>query len=559
MISQIEIVKGGGSALYGAGAISGTVNLRTRRPSFNNSRVNYIYNSIEGNPDQQVGAVAELVNAESTSGVFVFGSTRNRELYDRNGDGYTELGELSNETIGFNFFIRPVDNGELVIGLHRIHEERRGGSDLSKPIHEAAVGEWTEHFKWGGKVKWEQSVYKKFDYNVHYSFSFLERDSYYGGLEDNSDEARLQALNSYGYSKNPLHSAGMQGNWYLNNHTLSAGAQFFYDQLEDRSVSTSAYNIDQITRNTGFYVQDEVKFDDHGDIILVAGVRFDKHSEIESLILSPRLNFKYSISHELLLRGGYTSGFKAPQIFNEDLHICGLEGTQRIIRNSGDLREEKSHSFNLGMEYQGYAGNIPLLIGVTGFYTRLNGAYSEVFVEATDTYELWQRVNSEGAYVAGIEFDFGVKPVSGLEVRSGLLFKENKFDNKNEDFFTREFLRTSNISGYLRNSYDISESVNIFAAVSFNNPQYVPHEIIVEGSDDPELKLTKTESFVIVDAGVTYKIPFLNSFGGSISAGVKNLTDVYQSDLDVGRERDPGYIYGPSQPRTVYFSLETNF
>jgi len=559
MISQIEIVKGGGSALYGAGAIAGTVNLRTRRPSFNNSRVSYLINSVDGNTDQQIGAVAEIVNNNSTSGVFVFGSTREREAYDRNGDGLTELGKLNNETIGFNFFNRPMQNGELTISFHRIHEERRGGGGLDRPIHEAPIGEWTEHLKWGGKLKWEHSVYKKFDYNAHYSFSFLTRDSYYGGLPDNSDEARLKALNSYGYSKNPLHVAGLQGNFYAGFHTISAGMQFFYDKLEDKSVSTSDYNIDQNTTNFGIFIQDEFKFDEHGDITLVSGLRIDKHSEINTPILSPRINLKFSITHEIQLRAGYTSGFKAPQIFNEDLHICGLEGTQRVIRNSNNLKEERSHSFNLGAEYQGFIGNMALLFGVTGFYSRLNGAYSEEFVEATDTFELWKRVNSEGAYVGGIELDFGIKPVNNIEVRSGVIIKSNKYDNKIDDFSTHEFLRTSNYSGYVRTSYNPLELLNLFVAASFNGPQYVPHEKVAPDSEDPVFELHRSETFVILDLGMSYKIPMFESFGGALSVGIRNLGDVYQKDLDYGNERDPGYIYGPSQPRTYYMGFQSNF
>ncbi len=36
----------------------------------------------------------------------------------------------------------------------------------------------------------------------------------------------------------------------------------------------------------------------------------------------------------------------------------------------------------------------------------------------------------------------------------------------------------------------------------------------------------------------------------------KNIFNSYQSDFDMGINRDPGYIYGPGSPRTIYFGLK---
>ena len=41
-----------------------------------------------------------------------------------------------------------------------------------------------------------------------------------------------------------------------------------------------------------------------------------------------------------------------------------------------------------------------------------------------------------------------------------------------------------------------------------------------------------------------------------ISAGIKNITGAFQKDLDRGEFRDSGYFYGPTQPRTYFFSLK---
>jgi outer membrane receptor for ferrienterochelin and colicins len=40
-----------------------------------------------------------------------------------------------------------------------------------------------------------------------------------------------------------------------------------------------------------------------------------------------------------------------------------------------------------------------------------------------------------------------------------------------------------------------------------------------------------------------------------VFGGVKNILNAYQNDFDLGSERDPGYMYGPNLPRTIYFGI----
>lgn len=554
MIEQIEIVKGGGSSLYGAGAVAGTINMITRRPAFNSTRIGYIGNSLDGAYDQQIGTIAEIVSDDNSAGFYVFGSTRNRNPYDRNGDGFTEIGILKNKTIGFNGYLKPWDNSELQVSFHRIFEERRGGSDLDKPVHEARIAEMTKHDKWGGKVKWIQKLSPVFEYKVNYAFSILERDSYYGGLAEDTQDARLEALNYYGFSENPLHTGGVQFNYMLNNHTLIAGVQYDHDHLLDKSVSNALYYVDETFKNLGIYLQDEISFDENDQFQLVAGVRFDNHSSLNNWIVSPRLNAKYRLLDALSIRAGITSGFKAPQIFDEDLHIIGLEGTQRVIRNSDDLKEEKSFSYTAGLEFQDFVGEIPLLVGITGFYTKLSDAYAKEFVSAGGNIEFWERINSSGADVKGIEIDFGIKPLRTLEIRTGFTFKENKYRENVTDFNTRNFLRTPDIFGHAWVSYTISTDFTAFGSMKYTGSMYVPHEKVVDYQEDPLFELSKSSSFLEFDFALSYKIILFGNTTTNISIGVKNLTNAFQKDLEYGVTRDPGYVYGPMQPRTFYFS-----
>ena len=44
-----------------------------------------------------------------------------------------------------------------------------------------------------------------------------------------------------------------------------------------------------------------------------------------------------------------------------------------------------------------------------------------------------------------------------------------------------------------------------------------------------------------------------------LNAGVKNLFDAFQSDLDRGPDRDPAYVYGPSLPRSYFAGVKFRF
>ena len=43
-----------------------------------------------------------------------------------------------------------------------------------------------------------------------------------------------------------------------------------------------------------------------------------------------------------------------------------------------------------------------------------------------------------------------------------------------------------------------------------------------------------------------------------INAGIQNIFNAYQDDFDKGADRDSGYIYGPSLPRSFFVGVNNN-
>ena len=62
---------------------------------------------------------------------------------------------------------------------------------------------------------------------------------------------------------------------------------------------------------------------------------------VDHVIFSPRANLRYNPTENMNLRASYSFGFRAPQAFDEDLHIENVGGTVSMIELAKDLTEEK--------------------------------------------------------------------------------------------------------------------------------------------------------------------------------------------------------------------------
>lgn len=543
MIESLEIVKGGGSALYGANAIGGVVNIRLRRPMVNRSRVSFNYKTVDSHVRSETGFMSEMVSDDTNSGIFLFGNARKQNGYDHNDDGFTDIGELSAETLGLNMYYKLSNKGELTGSLHRIHEDRRGGDELDKPSHQANISEAAESYRWGGNLKYSHTVSRKLSFETGYSFALADRETYYGAGQD---------PNAYGRTENPVHYVSGMAHYSLSGHTLTGGVSYLTENLTDEAISYDRL-IDDDYNDLGIFVQDDFSLTERFNI--VAGVRLDKHSLLDDPVISPRLSALMKLTDTWSLRGNVSTGFKPPQVFDEDLHITQVNGEGQLITNSDDLKEEKSLSFSGTLDYIGELGDMLVQGGVTGFHTILDDQFQLIEADdpATDYFEFSRR-NGDGLTVSGIELQAGVKPSAVLELHGSVTFQTDELDSAEPDFGSTRLFRTPEQYGNLMAYYDPHDCVSFFAGVNYTGSMKAPHYAGYIATD----RLEETDSFVTLDLGMTYKLSHKKFGDGNtkLKLGVKNITDEYQDDLDSGIDRDAGYIYGPATPRMIYTGIE---
>ena len=157
MIDRIEVMRGGGSALFGSSAIGGTINIITRDPQENSAKISHTLTSIgpSGSLDNNTTLNASVVTDNDKAGIFIYGQSRYRDGYDHNGDGYTEVAQLKTQTLGARTFMRTSADSRLTLEYHNTHEYRRGGDQLNQPAHLAMIAEQVEHDIHGAEVTYD--------------------------------------------------------------------------------------------------------------------------------------------------------------------------------------------------------------------------------------------------------------------------------------------------------------------------------------------------------------------------------------------------------------------
>lgn len=146
LIDRVEILRGGGSALYGSNAIAGVVNVITREPLANEASIANTTRLVGGSAiDLSNQFNASVLSRDRRAGLAIFGHNRHRDAYDRNGDGFSEVGLLKAHMLGLKGFIRTSDVTKLGLEYHNIHDFRRGGDRLDLPSPLAHISEGGEH------------------------------------------------------------------------------------------------------------------------------------------------------------------------------------------------------------------------------------------------------------------------------------------------------------------------------------------------------------------------------------------------------------------------------
>lgn len=556
MIERVEVVRGGGSALFGSSAIAGTINVITKEPQRNSAQLAHMTDMIGGKSvfDNATSLNASLVSDNHKGGVYVFAQSRSRSEYDHDGDGYSELPKLKSKTAGMRSFLKTGTYSRLTAEYHTIHEFRRGGNLMSRPPHEADIAEQVEHDINTGGLKFDYfSPNERSRFSLFSSMQHIDRESYYGVKQD---------PNAYGNTADLTYVGGGQFFYHFDRLAfmpsgLTLGAEFNYDELTDR-IKGYERDFTQRTRIYSVFLQNEWK-NDVWSILL--GGRLDKHNMLSHVVFSPRVNLRFNPTSDLNFRVSYSGGFRAPQAFDEDLHIAAVGGDVAIIRLAPGLKEEKSRSVSVSADWYHRFGQVRVNILAEGFYTNLKDVFVLEDISKEDGILTKERRNGSGAEVMGVNLEARAVFTRWFEWQAGVTVQRSRY--KQPEVWSenpavpaeKRLFRTPDVYGYFTALLNPGKRFSASLAGTYTGRMLVQHMAGVIAEDRTE----KTPDFFDMEVKLAYDIPLYKEVTLQWNAGIRNVLDAYQKDFDQGADRDSGYMYGPGIPRSYYAGLKIIF
>jgi outer membrane receptor for ferrienterochelin and colicins len=591
IIKRVEVVRGGGSALFGSNAIGGTVNIITKEPEKNTFEISSNYGVIglgydDYGYDKNLSFNVANVTKTNNLGFIAYGMVRDRTPFDANDDGFSEIPLLKTQIFGINSFYKVNSRTKIEGNFRSLHDFRRGGNKLNLLPHEADITEQVEHYITGGDIT--ADIYtnreKENRFSVFTSFQNIHRNSYYGANQD---------PNGYGYTDNLTTNSGIQ--YFMNfteDHKLISGVDVTTDNLEDHKLAqtevTEATLTNQYKQSQGLFLQDELK---KGKFNFSTGLRYENYEvkdkiddsgDINGNVILPRFSVLYKLNDFYRFRVGYARGYRSPQVFDEDLHV-EASGVRRIYHiNAPDLKEETSDSYTMSLSYKGMMGFVNTYAVIEGFYTILHDPFTTRIVSLdTNGTMLYERDNaSNGAYVRGVNLELDMLPTYNTKFQAGFTLQQARYNKPQQwgDDSTQSsiyILRSPSAYGYYVFDWNIKKHWTISNSGTFTGSMYTPHlgtnpnqnglteterneieQAVRSGDIVAGNVLVKTPKFFDMAFKIAYTLDLKDESNIEFSVSVKNIFNSYQRDFDKGKYRDSGFIYGPSIPRSIFFGIK---
>ncbi len=339
-LGQVEVIKGVASALYGAGAMGGVVNLLSRRPGAEPQREFLLNRSTRGATD----AVAWFGQPLSGGwGLTLLGGGHWQDQVDVNGDAWADLPGYSRGVL------RPRlswDNGEgrtffATAGV--TIEDRTGGtmSGQGLPGGRGSYREALETRKFDAGVVGQTLLRQKFVVSARAAVAQQRHDHQFG---ENQERDRHDTL----FGEATVRGASGRHTWVI-------GAALEREAYR----ATDLPRFDFTYTVPGVFVQDDVGVTSW--LSVSASGRLDHHSEYGTFV-SPRVSaLARSGNWNARLSAG--TGFFGPSPLTEETEAAGL--TRLVVPSPLRAEQGRSASFDVSRS------DGPLSTSVTLFASRI--------------------------------------------------------------------------------------------------------------------------------------------------------------------------------------------
>ena len=172
-----------------------------------------------------------------------------------------------------------------------------------------------------------------------------------------------------------------------------------------------------------------------------------------------------------------------------------------------------------------------------------------------------ERRNGQGAEVAGVTVEGKVAYLSLVQLQAGVTWQKShytrpeKWSKDSSVPAEKRIFRTPDWYGYFTATYSPVKPLNIALSGTYTGSMIVQH---MKGYIPKDIAVT-TPDFFDMNLKISYDFSLYKFITLQLNAGIQNIFNAYQRDFDRGKERDSGYIYGPSMPRSYFAGAKLMF
>ncbi len=503
-IERVEIVKGAASALYGSDALAGVVNIITRagREPFS-ATVHGAFGSLSATTEPFAADQSSTVDASARVAArgkkwegSLTGGFHRQDAFDLSPqDAATSGSELTSYTLEARGVLRFSDRVSVATRLDYF-ERRLAGIDLGPELPEvndnpfvtdasqAVYDRRNEQRTFSASVQPQVELSQQHD--LQFGLQFSRYDDVFELDQRNQD--RLDSRQDT--TDDLVQLTAQYVGQVFEDHLFTAGMESQYERLTtDRILSGEADR-----GRVSLYLQDEWRPID--GLAVVPGVRLDVDTQFGTFP-TPKLAVRYDLTSDIVLRGSYGFGFRAPGFRDLYLDFENRSAGYRVLGNP-DLEPETSRSLTFAFE----ASVIPNTVVRAEFYrndvSNLIAFLSEPEVVAGQPQQ-FTNGNIEAAVTQGVETSVVVQWLSFLRTDVSYTYLDAR-DDENDRFLEararhrltfnlRAFSRQLGLHGWVRGTY-VGE-----------RPFYSADP------DDPDTTLTTlADAYVTIDARVSQDI-----------------------------------------------------
>ena len=401
-LKSVEVLKGPSSSLYGSDALGGLVSYQSLYPedllgADENFKIE-IPVKFDGSSNQTSGTTRIAVRDDESGieGILVTTVSYGEEDNVKADDKYIDDSEISKKNIYTNIVKNINDFSRINLIFENVDTQRdttQAQARLSSSY--SSIEEDVDVNRWMGQLGYEydnENSGNLFNYakiNLYVQDAEWNDDSeveYPGGFSRGRYSAPKTVVNDYRYDdeskgfnlqfRSDSSSAGV-------NHKFTYGVDYsdtFNTRPRKKTTTQSGTTSIDIIKDTadadtvkyGFYIQDEVTFDNSDRVELIAGIRYDKYDidavsdsayentvdsvgpvnpvvDLESSTVNPSLALIYNLSPELSAFGKYSTAFRAPT--HSELNTAhGNRFRGYYYLANPDLKPETSENYEFGLK-----------------------------------------------------------------------------------------------------------------------------------------------------------------------------------------------------------------